>query len=33
MELSRLEKLKETVEFWIKEKNKMITIEELFFDC
>ena len=33
---SRLEKLKETVEFWIKEKNKtskMITIEELFFDC
>ena len=33
---SRLEKLKETVEFWIKEKNKtskMITIQELFFDC
>jgi hypothetical protein len=33
---SRLEKLKETVEFWIKEKNKtskMIEIQELFFDC
>jgi len=33
---SRLEILKKKIDFWIQEKNKtskMITIEELFFDC